>query len=256
MSKVTPLYNKNYNSYNRLRGLGSNSNFNDVLLSNISSKSNNKIVNELNSKYNVNVSIKSVGKDNNSIADEAANCRNSLSDLGSTSVVIAPNILKKMESDPKEKEYVESTIKDYFAEQLSLDKMLSAQGKRATQGAIIFHQDGTWTEAGGIELTPEKLAESKGVNETKKSIGEKSLYYRNSASKDWSNINVSPDSLSGKNSYGNNLYDMKSLMAYQLMSSMLNLSLNNQSYGNDMLKYDMLKSNLLAYSLYNKSNLL
>lgn len=264
MPKVNPIINKNFNSYNRLGSIHTNSNFNEALL-NASNVSSQNILNELKLKFGVNVKVREAQKDYKSVANEALYCKNSVCAFDSTSVVISPNILIQMGTDPEKKKYVEDTIKDYFAQQPELDKALNAQGKRAMQGTIIFHSDGTWTEIGGCQRIPEKLAEMNEEN-GKNVKKEENLYFRSSANSEWVNISVPSDvlelnSLNVNNLYGDNglywsnLNTLNKLISYQLMSNMMNSTLlwpNYLSYS----RYDMIRNSLLAYSLYNKEDLL
>jgi hypothetical protein len=154
-----------------------------------------------------------------------------------------------MENSPKVKENVENIIKDYFSEQPALDSVLAKQNKRALPGTIIFHKDGTWTEAGGCQDTPEKLSKINSGNVKPEDSSYTQLYYRNSSNKNWSSVMVNTNNIKSTNATANSTSDMRNQLLQQFMSTMLLSTLGNNSSSS----YAMLRSNLMAYSLYNNS---
>ncbi len=192
--------------------------------------STDNVIKELTKKFNIKVSVKSVSKDKQSVTRERTSLSSS---IGSVPVMIAPNILNDMASNTKGKEYVEKTIEDFFTQQSALDSSLATRGKRATPAVIIFHSDGSWTESGGSEPTPESL----------------SILNKGQANKQNNNLKQSLTEYYYKTSDKNNLQDSSNLM----MNYLLNQSMNNlfkSSLGGGSRLGDSGAMNLMTMSIY------
>lgn len=106
----------------------------------------------LGTKYGANVSIQSVGKDQKSMDRLGANT------AGMGNVVIAPNILEQMVSDPEKAAYFESKIQWHFDTLPKLEAELSAMGHEIHSCGIVIHPDGTITRYVTGDLKPEVRA--------------------------------------------------------------------------------------------------
>lgn len=106
----------------------------------------------LRSKYGANVSIQSVGKDQKSMDTLGAGT------AGMNNVVIAPNIMEKMISNPEKATYYESKIQHHFDTLPKLEAELSAMGHEIHSCGVVIHSDGTVTEFVTGDLKPEVRA--------------------------------------------------------------------------------------------------
>lgn len=105
----------------------------------------------LKSKYG-NVTVKSVGRDQNSIDNVGAGT------AGTGNVVIAPNILEEMANNPEKAAYYERKIQNYFDSIPRCRAELSAMGHEIHSSGIIIHPDGTVTHYISGDLKPEVRA--------------------------------------------------------------------------------------------------
>ena len=117
--------------------------------------------NYLKQKYG-NVRYESVGKDQESL-DRAAErmCGND--------VIIAPNIVEKMASDPEKASYYEGKIDDFFNDIPRKKAMSAAMGMVYEPCGVIIHEDGSVTYCSrGSNDTPETRARIKAEQEAKR----------------------------------------------------------------------------------------
>ena len=115
----------------------------------------------LRSKYG-NVSIRSVGKDQASLERVGRG-------MSGSDVIIAPNILEQMATDPEKAAYYESKIDDYFNIFIPEDTaMFAAKGLVYEPGGVVIHEDGTVTYIGGCSDSPERVAEVQAENKAKR----------------------------------------------------------------------------------------
>ena len=107
--------------------------------------------NYLKSKYG-NLQINSISKD-----------QKTLDKMGQTmsgnDVIIAPNILEEMATNPEKANYYESKIDDYFNNFVPRETAIcAAQGKVFESCGVIVHEDGTITEICGCRDSDERIA--------------------------------------------------------------------------------------------------
>ena len=105
----------------------------------------------LEQKYG-NVSIQNVGKDQKSIDNIGAGT------AGTGNVVIAPNILEEMASNPEKADYYEGKIQHYFDSLPRCQVELSVMGHEIHSSGIVIHPDGTVTHYISGDLKPEVRA--------------------------------------------------------------------------------------------------
>ena len=98
------------------------------------------------------VSVKSVGKDQSSMDNLG------MGTAGTGNVVIAPNILEQMASDPEKAAYYEGKIQEYFDGLPKLQMEISAMGHEIHSSGIVIHPDGTVTHYVTGDLKPEERA--------------------------------------------------------------------------------------------------
>lgn len=107
------------------------------------------------------VTIESVGKDQASL--ERAGRR-----MCGNDVVIAPNILKEMASDPKQAAYYEQEIDRFFTDIIPKGKAFAASiGLTFEPCGVVVHEDGTVTYICGGGDSPERVAEVNRINAEK-----------------------------------------------------------------------------------------
>lgn len=107
------------------------------------------------------VTIESVGKDQASL--ERAGRR-----MCGNDVVIAPNILKEMASDPKKAAYYEQEIDRFFTDIIPKGKAFAASiGLTFEPCGVVVHEDGTVTYICGGGDSPERVAEVNRINAEK-----------------------------------------------------------------------------------------
>ena len=107
------------------------------------------------------VTIESIGKDQASL--EKAGKRMSGND-----VVIAPNILNEMASDPKKAAYYEQKIDHFFTDVIPNGKAFAASmGLTFEPCGVVVHEDGTVTYICGGGDSPERVAEVNRINAEK-----------------------------------------------------------------------------------------
>lgn len=115
----------------------------------------------LRSKYG-NVSIRSVGKDQASLERVGRG-------MSGSDVIIAPNILEQMATDPEKAAYYENKIDDYFNIFIPEDTaMFATKGLVYEPGGVVVHEDGTVTYIGGCSDSPERVAEVQAENKAKR----------------------------------------------------------------------------------------
>lgn len=114
----------------------------------------------LKSKYG-NVTIQSVGKDQKSLDAMGKS-------MGGNDVVIAPNILAEMATDPEKAAYYEQKI-DYFFDSVVPRESASfaAKGLVFEPCGVVVHEDGTVTYISGCSDSPERVAEVNAINKAK-----------------------------------------------------------------------------------------
>lgn len=93
-----------------------------------------------------------------------------------TTIIIPPKLQEEMAVNPDKKKYVHNVIKDFFAQQPSLNAFITAQGNIQTPSTITFNEDGSWVESVGSEPSPKKLAEIKKARELKQKKKEEEAY--------------------------------------------------------------------------------
>lgn len=107
------------------------------------------------------VTIENIGKDQASL--EKAGKRMSGND-----VVIAPNILNEMASDPKKAAYYEQKIDYFFTDVIPNGKAFAASiGLTFEPCGVVVHEDGTVTYICGGGDSPERVAEVNRINAEK-----------------------------------------------------------------------------------------
>ena len=107
------------------------------------------------------VTIESIGKDQASL--EKAGKRMSGND-----VIIAPNILNEMASDPKKAAYYEQKIDYFFTDVIPNGKAFAASmGLTFEPCGVVVHEDGTVTYICGGGDSPERVAEVNRINAEK-----------------------------------------------------------------------------------------
>ncbi|AZV57881.1 DUF6033 family protein [Clostridium sp. AWRP] len=84
-----------------------------------------------------------------------------------TTITIPLKLQKEMAANPEKKKYVDSVIKDFFAQQPAHNSFLAARGDIQTPATITFNEDGSWVESGGSVPSPKKLAEIEKARELK-----------------------------------------------------------------------------------------
>lgn len=120
----------------------------------------NAYLEHLKQKYG-RVTIESVGKDQASL--ERAGRR-----MCGNDVVIAPNILKEMASDPKKAAYYEQEIDRFFTDIIPKGKAFAASiGLTFEPCGVVVHEDGTVTYICGGGDSPERVAEVNRINAEK-----------------------------------------------------------------------------------------
>lgn len=114
----------------------------------------------LKSKYG-NVRIESVGRDQGSL-DKIAKS------MSGNDVVIAPNILEQMASDPEKAAYYEGKI-DYFFNTVIPKETAICAGKGLVfePCGVVVHEDGTVTYICGCSDSPERVARVNAINKAK-----------------------------------------------------------------------------------------
>ena len=123
------------------------------------------------------VTIESIGKDQASL--EKAGKRMSGND-----VIIAPNILNEMASDPKKAAYYEQKIDYFFTDVIPNGKAFAASmGLTFEPCGVVVHEDGTVTYICGGGDSPERVAEVNRINaeKAKKKAEQQRQYQEQSA---------------------------------------------------------------------------
>lgn len=136
----------------------------------------NAYLEHLKQKYG-RVTIESVGKDQASL--ERAGRR-----MCGNDVVIAPNILKEMASDPKKAAYYEQEIDRFFTDIIPKGKAFAASiGLTFEPCGVVVHEDGTVTYICGGGDSPERVAEVNRINaeKAKKKAEQQRQYQEQSA---------------------------------------------------------------------------
>lgn len=108
-----------------------------------------------------NVRIQSVGKDQNSLDRMGKS-------MSGNDVVIAPNILEQMASDPEKAAYYEGKIDDFFDAAPGLKASFAAQGLDYQPCGVVIHEDGSVTYIGGCSDSPERVAEVNAIHKAKR----------------------------------------------------------------------------------------
>ncbi len=108
-----------------------------------------------------NVIIQSVGNDQSSM-DELG-----MGTIGSGNVVIAPNILEEMASNPQKAEYYEKAIAHHFDHLPILRAEMAAMNHRITSCGVVIHPNGEVTYYVSGEETPEYKAKVAAENKAK-----------------------------------------------------------------------------------------
>lgn len=85
-----------------------------------------------------------------------------------TTITIPLKLQKEMASNPEKKKYVDSVIKDFFAQQPLHNSFVAARGDIQTPATITFNEDGSWVETCGSVPSPKKLAEIERARELKR----------------------------------------------------------------------------------------
>jgi len=106
----------------------------------------------LKQKYGADVSVRNVGKDQNSMD------RIGSGTAGTGNVVIASNILEEMANDSAKAAYYERKIQNYFDSVPRFQAELSAMGHEIHSSGIVIHPDGTVTHYISGDLKPEVRA--------------------------------------------------------------------------------------------------
>lgn len=114
----------------------------------------------LKEKYGV-VRVESIGKDQHSLDHAGAT-------MSGTDVVIAPNMLEKMASDPKIANRIEGTIDYFFNNIPKYEQEAAAMGLKFESCGCVVHEDGTVTYICGCADSPERVAEVDRINKEKR----------------------------------------------------------------------------------------
>ena len=123
------------------------------------------------------VTIQSVGKDQASLQKAGGR-------MNGNSVVIAPNILNEMASDPKKAAYYEQKIDYFFTDVIPNGKAFAASmGLTFEPCGVVVHEDGTVTYICGGGDSPERVAEVNRINaeKAKKKAEQQRQYQEQSA---------------------------------------------------------------------------
>ncbi len=114
----------------------------------------------LRSKYG-NVTIQSIGKDQASLNRAGKS-------MSGNDVIIAPNILEQMATNPEKAAYYEGKIDDFFDAIPSLNASFAAKGLVHEPCGVVVHEDGSVTYIGGCGDSPERVAEVNAINKAKR----------------------------------------------------------------------------------------
>lgn len=106
----------------------------------------------LSTKFGADVSVQNVGKDQKSMDTLGA------ATAGLGNVVIAPNIMEEMISNPKKAAHYEGIIQRHFDTLPKLEAELSAMGHEIHSCGVVIHSDGTVTRYVTGDLKPEVRA--------------------------------------------------------------------------------------------------
>lgn len=77
---------------------------------------------------------------------------------GTGNVIIAPNILEKMASDPKARQYYEKKIQAHFDTNGEANAFMAMHGRQITSRGVIIHPNGEVTYYCSSDYTPEEKA--------------------------------------------------------------------------------------------------
>ena len=88
--------------------------------------------------------------------------------MSGTDVVIAPNMLEKMASDPKIANRIEGTIDYFFNNIPKYEQEAAAMGLKFESCGCVVHEDGTVTYICGCADSPERVAEVDRINKEKR----------------------------------------------------------------------------------------
>ena len=114
----------------------------------------------LKQKYG-NVRYESIGRDQKSLERAGKS-------MSGNDVVIAPNILEQMASDPEKAAYYEGKIDDFFNATPMLTASFAAKGLVYEPGGVVVHEDGSVTYIGGCSDSPERVREVNEINKAKR----------------------------------------------------------------------------------------
>jgi len=80
------------------------------------------------------------------------------STIGTGNVIIAPNILEKMASDPKARQYYEKKIQGHFDAIPKANAFMAMHGRQIVSSGVIVHPNGEVTYYSSSDYTPEEKA--------------------------------------------------------------------------------------------------
>jgi len=80
------------------------------------------------------------------------------STAGTGNVIIAPNILEKMASDPKARQHYEKKIQAHFDTNGEANAFMAMHGRRIVSSGVIIHPNGEVTYYSSSDYTPEEKA--------------------------------------------------------------------------------------------------
>ena len=80
------------------------------------------------------------------------------STAGTGNVIIAPNILEKMASDPQARQHYEKKIQGHFDTIGEANAFMAIRGRRIVSSGVIIHPNGEVTYYSSSDYTPEEKA--------------------------------------------------------------------------------------------------
>ncbi len=80
------------------------------------------------------------------------------STVGTGNVIIAPNILEKMASDPQARQHYEKKIQAHFDTNGEANVFMAIRGRRIVSSGVVIHPNGEVTYYSSSDYTPEEKA--------------------------------------------------------------------------------------------------
>lgn len=110
------------------------------------------LLKQLESKFGAKISVK--GYDNNKANIDGIGA----STIGPSNVIIAPNILEKMASDPKSRQFYEQKIQAHFDTIPEANAFMAVHGRQIVASGVVIHPDGKVTYYSKSDYTPQEKA--------------------------------------------------------------------------------------------------